>query len=260
MKTIVYTTVQALLISIPFSTAAYLETQAEAARQQIQQTVASSNAHSVISTMPILQEMWPNAMSEYFQSAEDVARFLGDPGADPAVQLAVEKLYTEILDKRCPEDAGIGQAAAYFKGKEKIVIYYFGFDNMRNNKPYLLAASRFLGEIRGWRIPNYEYKRIWHEEAVLKEAGVNYAFQLTDPKDIEAYEEAMRQNDRDIDIERFQYLLFSADSSTSFMLLGACKQMRHDGKLDEGFANEVAENARLTQKEREMRYEFDKEK
>ena len=89
---------------------------------------------------------------------------------------------------------------------------------------------------------------------------MNYAFQLTDPKDKEAYETALRHNDRDIEIERFQYLLFRADSTLTSRLLGACMQLRHDGKLDEAFANEVAENARLTDKEREMRYEFDKGK
>ncbi len=260
MKTLAFATVLALLVSLLFSTAAYSEPQAEAARQQIQQAVASGNVLAVIAALPTLEEMWPKAMGEYFQSAEEIARFLGNPGDDSAVQQAVERLYTEVLDKRCPEDAGTGQAAAYFKGKEKIVIYYFGFDNMRYNKPYLLAASRFLGEIRDWRIPNYKYKRIWHENTVLDEAGVGFASELKDPKHIEAYEEAMKQNDRDLDISRFQYLLFSADWSIANYLLVSCKQLRHDGKLDEEFANEVAENARLNEKEREMRYEFDKSK
>ena len=123
-----------------------------------------------------------------------------------------------------------------------------------------MAASRFLGEIRDWRIPDYEYKRSWAEVAVLDEAGVSFASDLTDPKHIEAYEEAMKQNAHDVEVSRFQLLLSRADWALSSKLLHACKQLRHDGKLDEEFANEVAKNARLTKEEREMRYPFDKNK
>lgn len=249
-----------LLASILLSTAAYSEPQAEEARRQIQQTLASGNVQSVIAALPTLEQMWPNAMEEYFRSAEEVARFFNDTGDAHAVQQALESLYAEILDKHCPEDTDLAQASAYFNYKAKVVRYSGQFENMRYNKQHLLAVSRFLGEIRDWRIPNYEYKRSLAEVAVLDEAGVGFASDLTDPKHIEAYKEAMMQNDRDLDISRFQHLLFSADSSITFKLLGACQQLRHDGILDEEFADEVAKNARLTEKEREMRYEFDKSK
>ena len=250
----------ALLVSILLATAGYSESQTESARQQIQQAVASGNVQTVIVALPILESLWPQSMGEYFQSAEEIARVLNDAGDDPTVQQAGESLHNGVLKKRCPLDAGLDQTAAYFSGKQKVVGCYFGFDNMRYNKSHLLAVSRVLGEIRDRRIPNYDYKRSWAEVEVLNEAGVCFASDLTDPKHIAAYEEAMRQNIRDLEIHEYQRILFNADSLISFKLLHACKQLRHDGILDEEFANEVAENARLTEEEREMRYPFDKNK
>lgn len=258
MKTSTSAMAFVLLAGLVLSTAAYSEPQAETARRQIQQALASGNVQSIISALPTLEEMWPAAMGDYFRSAEEIARFFDDAGNEPSVQQVLENLYAEVLNKRCPEDADLARAGAYFDCKAKLVRHSGQYENMRYNKQHLLAVSRFLGEIRDRRIPNYEYKRSWAEVAVLDEAGVSFASDLTDPKHIEAYEEAMRQNDRDIEVERFQYLLFNADSSITFKLLGACMQLRHDGKLDEAFAKEVAENARLTVKEREMRCEFDK--
>lgn len=258
MKTLQFTMTLALLAGMMFSTAGFSESQAEKAYQQIKQATTSGNVESLILTLPALEQMWPKDVRGYFQSASNIAGLLYVEKNNPAAQQAMEFLYTEILNKRCPEDADMGQASTYFKGKEDVIVYYWGFENMQYNKSFLVAASRFLGEIRDWRIPNYEYKRVWHEHAVLREAGVNYAFQLTDPKDKEAYAEALRQNERDIDVERFQYLLFCADSSVTSRLLYSCKQLRHDGKLDEEFANKVADNARLNEKEREMRFPFDK--
>lgn len=249
-----------LLVTMFLTTAGYSEPPVESTRQQIQQAVTSGNVQTVIAALPILENLWPQAIGDYFQSTEEIARFLNDAGDDPSVQQAGESLHAGVLNKRCPVAAGLDQTAAYFSGKQKVVGCYFGFDNMRYNKSHLLAVSRFLGEIRDRRIPNYDYKRSWAEVAVLNEAGVCFASDLTDPKHIAAYEEAMRQNERDMEISRFQHLLFSADSIITFKLLYSCKQLRHDGKLDEAFANEVAQNARLTEKEREMRYEFDKSK
>ena len=260
MKTLTSAMAFVLLAGLVLSTVAYSEPQSETARRQIRRAVDSGNVQSIISALPTLEEMWPEAIGDYFQSAEEIARFFDNAGNAPSVQQVLENLYAEVLNKRCPEDADLAQATAYFDRKAKVVRHSGQYENMRYNKPHLLAVSRFLGEIRDRRIPDYEYKRSWAEMAVLDEAGVSFASDLTDPKQIEAYEEAMRQNDRDIEVERFQYLLFNADSSITFKLLGACQQLRHDGKLDDEFANEVAENARLTEKEREMRYEFDKNK
>lgn len=260
MKIFQFISMAALFSGIVQPLPAHSENRFETARKQISEVVASGNVQSVIAAMPTLEQIWPNAMGEYFRTAEQIVRVLNGAMDDPAVQQALEALYDEALDKRCPRDADLAQASAYFNEKQKFALCFFGFDNMRYNKSYLLAVSRFLGEIRDWRIPNYEYKRNWVEVAVLDEAGVSFASDLTDPKDIEAYEEAMRKNAHDIEVSRFQLLLFSVDSSVTTRLLYSCKQLRHDGKLDEEFANEVAINARLTEKEREMRYEFDKSK
>lgn len=258
MKSFLFISITALLSGIVLSLPAHAENRFETARKQINEVVASGNVQSIISALPTLEEMWPEAMFDYFQSAEAIARIFDDAGDDLAVKQALEDLYAEILSKRCPKDADLAQATTYFNHKEKVVCHYSQYENLRYNKPHLLAVSRFLGEIRDWRIPHYEYKRSWAEVAVLDEAGVSFASDLTDPKDIEAYEEAVRQNAHDVEVSRFQLLLFSADSILTSRLLGACMQLRHDGELDEEFASEVAENARLTEKEREMRYEFDK--
>ena len=249
------------LASMMFSAAIYSEAQVGDARQQIQQAVASGNVQAVIEVLPTLEEMWPKDIGEYFKSVEEAVRFLGNPIDAPAVRQAVELLYTEVMNKRCPEDATPDQAAAYFKGKEKIVAYLFGYDDMRYEQFYLLPASRFLGEIRERAIPDYLNKTISFREAeirVLDEAEVSFASDLKEPNDIAAYEKALKEDERTKENDRLQRELFSANSSITTRLLYACRQLRRDGKLDEEFANEVAENARLTEKEREMRYEFDR--
>ena len=246
-----------LLTSMIFTTAIYSETQVGDARQQIQQAVASGNVQTVIEVLPTCEEMWPKDIGEYFHSVEEAVRFLGNPVDAPAVRQAVELLYAEVMNKRCPEDATPEQVAAYFKGKKEFVAYLFGYDDMRYEQSYLLAASRFLGEIRERAIPGYLNKTISFREAeirVLDEAGVSFASDLKDPNDIADYEKALKEDERTKDNDRLQRELFSANSSISTRLLYACRQLRRDGKLDEEFANEVAENAHLTAEERVMEF------
>jgi len=260
MKTSTFTMGLALLASMMLSTVVYSESQSKAARQQITQAVASGNVQSVISALPTLENMWPQSIGEYFGSAEQIARFFDDAEDDPAIQQAQESLYGEVLDKHCPEDAGLAQATAYFDRKKKVVVCYFGFDNMRYNKSYLLAVSSFLGEIRDRRIPDYESKVIFFSQAAshaLDEAGVCFASDLTDPVHIADYEKALKEDERTRQEDRLQRALSSADWAITSKLLYSCKQLRHDGKLDEEFTAEVAENAHLTEKEREMRFSFD---
>lgn len=233
----------------------YSDSKADAINQKVAEAVASGNVQSVIAALPALEQIWPQSMGEYFQAAENIARFLNDAGSDSAVQQTVEALYAEVLDKRCPEDASLVQATAYFNRKEKVVGFSSSFENMRYNKSHLLAVSRFLGEIRDWRIPNYTNRGTSRPGLdILDEAGVSEASSLTNPIQIRAYEKANEDNIRDMEMNGLQLALFSANSSITFKLLGACQQLRHDGKLDEKFADEVARNARLTAEERIMKF------
>jgi len=248
----------ALMAGFMLISPVHAETQTETAQQQVIEAIASDHVQSVIAALPILEQIWPQSMGEYFGSAEQIARFFNDAVDDPAVQQAVEKLYTAVLNKRCPEDADMVQATAYFDCKEKVVRYSGQFESMRYNKPHLLAVSIFLGEIRDWRIPDYQIqiKRMPGRE-ILEEAGVPDASSLTNPVLVQAYEKAIADNQRDKDMNRLQLALSGADSSITFKLLTTCKQLRHDGKLDDDFADEVAENGHLTEKEREMKFTFD---
>jgi len=257
MKTVQLISMVTFLSGMLMIPTVYAKSQADAAQQQIKQAVASGNIQSVIAALPTLENMWPKSMGEYFQSAEEIARFLNDAGDDPAVKEAVESLYAEVLDKRFPEEAGFAQATVYFKGKQKAVGYYFGLENMRYNKPHLLAVSRFLGEIRDRRIPDYQNGgRPMPGREILEKAGVSDVSSLSDPALIQAYEKAIDDNQQEIEMNRLQQALFYADSYISSKLLYSCKQLRHDGKLDDDFADEVAENGHLTEKEREMKDPF----
>ena len=250
MKTSYPITGLALLVSIMLSTAAYTEPQSETSRQQITQAVSSGDVQSVIAFLPALNIMWPHAIKDYFQSADQVARFLGDAGDDPAVQQALDDLFAEVMNKRCPEDSGLVQATAYFGLKQNIIDYYYESGEISIDKPHLIAVSRFLGEIRDQRIPGYIYRRPGSEESVLREAGVSSASSLTNPAHIAAYEKAIKQNESIREMNGFQGILEVADRNVTSRLLRFCAQLRHDGKLDEDFANEVAENAHLTAEER----------
>ncbi len=259
----VVTTGLTLLASMLLSTAGYSELQTDSTRQQIQQAVASGNVQTVIEALPILESLWPQSMGDYFRSAEEIARFFDNAEGEPGVQQVLEDLYAAILNKRCPEDADYSHAILYFECKATVVRHSSQYASMRYNKPHLVAVSRFLGEIRDRKLPNYESKLIFFREAevrALNEAGVCFASELSDPAHIAAYEKARKEDVTTRDNYRLQMTLFRADSSITSKLLHACKQLRHDGKLDEAFANEVAENARLTKEEREMRYPFDKNK
>ena len=260
MKTIQYISMVTLLAGVFLNPPVQAESQADAAQQKINEAVSSGNVQAVIASLPILEKMWPQAIGDYFKSAEQVARFLGDAGDEPAVQQALETLFVEVMDKRCPEDGTLIQATAYFDSKQKLVGYYFGFNETSYGKPRLLAISRFLGEIRNRRIPEYIIRDPrWPGLNILYKAGVKEASSLTNPVYKAAYEDAMKNKDQAMEMNGLQLALSSADSGMTFHLLGACQQLRHDGKLDEEFANEVTRNAHLTEKEREIKFTFDEE-
>lgn len=257
MKTSHRTILLVLFASMIIASVTHAEMPTEEARQKIQQAVASGDVQTVIKVLPAVQEMWPEDMGAYFQSAEKAVRFLGHPADAPAVRQAVEQLYTEVMDKRCPEDVSLVQAATYFKGKKEFALYLFGHDDMRYEPFYLLGASRFLGEIRKRAIPGYLDKTISFRAAeirVLDEAGVSFASDLKDPRDIAAYAQALKADQQTMEYDRLQRELFSANSSLTTILLYACRQLHHEGLLDDKLANEVAENARLTDEERIMEF------
>ena len=257
MKTPYHTMALVLLASIMISATVYSEPQAEEERLQIQQAVASGNVQSVIAVLPTLEQMWPKASGDYLGSTEKIVRFLRDTREDPGVQQALEELFVEVMDKRCPKDSSLAQASAYFDCKRNIVEYYFEFESMTYNKSHLLSVSRFLGEIRDRRISGYIYRRPWSEEDLLREAGLSSAADLSDPEHIKAYDEVMKHYDSDMAMSGLQGCLELADRNLTFRLLVCCDRLRRDGNLDEKFAAEVAENARLTEGERDRRFNVD---
>ena len=263
MKYLLYISLMVIFSSRTLLSPVYADVQTEATRQRISEAIATGNIQSVIATLPTLELLWPQSMGDYFRSAEEIARFFDNAEGEPGVQQVLEDLYAAILNKRCPEDADYSHAILYFECKATVVRHSSQYASMRYNKPHLVAVSRFLGEIRDRKLPNYESKLIFFREAevsALNEAGVCFASELSDPAHIAAYEKARKEDVTTRDNYRLQMTLFRADSSITSKLLHACKQLRHGGKLDEAFANEVAENARLTEEEREMRYPFDKNK
>lgn len=246
-----------LLAIILISATVYSEPQAEGEMQQIQQAMASGNVQSVIEVLPTLEQMWPKSSSEYFGSTEKIVRFLRDAREEPSVQQALETIFIEVMDKRCPVDSSLAQASAYFDLKHNIIEYYFEFEGMTGKKSYLLAVSRFLGEIRDQRISGYIYRRPCSSEDLLREAGLSSASDLSNPEHIKAYEKAVTQYDHDMAMNGLQGSLELADRNLTFRLLVCCDRLRRDGNLDEKFASEVAENARLTEEERERRFNAD---
>jgi len=249
-----------LMAGLMLTSPLHAEAQAETAQQQVSEAIAFGNVQSVIASLPILEEMWPDSMEDYFQSAEQITRFLDNTKDNPNVQKAMQSLYAEVFNKHCPDEADLVQAAAFFDHKSKLVRCLSSFDSMRYNKPHLLAVSRFLGEIRDRRIPDYIIRdsRI-PGLSILRKAGVKEASSLTNPIYIKAYEDTVNNPDRAMKMNRLQRTLLDADSSMTGSLLYSCRQLKRKGQLDEKFVNEVAENAQLTEKEREMRFSFDDE-
>lgn len=244
-----------VLACLMLATMGYSDSKAAAANQKVAEAVASSNVQSVIASLPALEDMWPQSIEQYLRSAEDAARFLGGAGDDPAIQQALDNLIAEVLAKRCPSDDDLVQATAYFDRKPEVVFYSFGFERMRYGKSHLLAVSRFLGEVRDLRIPNYQNKGTSRPGLdILDAAEVFEASSLTNPVQIQAYEKANTDNIRDMEMNGLQLSLMMADRSVTSKLLYSCSQLRYEGKLDEEFADAVAENAHLTAEERKMKF------
>lgn len=253
-----YHRIQLLFLAIMMiSATVYSEPQAERERQQIQQAMASGHVPSVIAALPSLEQMWPKAAGEYFAATEKVVRFLRDSRADPSVQQALETIFVEVMDKRCPVDSSLAQASAYFDIKRKIIEYYFEYDGITGNKLFLLAVSSFLGEIRDQRVSGYVYRRPCSSEELLREAGLSSASDLSSPEHIKAHEKAITKYDHDMAMNGLQGSLELADRNLTFRLLVCRDRLRRDGNMDEKFALEVAENARLTEEERERTFNAD---
>ena len=238
----------------------HAEAQTATAQQQVQKALDSGNAQTVIAALPTLEQMWPDSMEDYFHTAEQVARLFDNVKDNPNVQQAIHSLYAEVFNKHCPDEADLVQSASFFDQKSKLVRCLSSFESMRYNKPHLLDVSRFLGEIRDRRIPDYIIisSRIPGIN-ILKKAGVKTASALTNPAYIQLYNDIVNNPDRAMKMNRLQRTLSYADSDMTGLLLYACRQLRHDGKLDEEFADEVARNAHLTEKEREIKFTFDEE-
>lgn len=258
MNTSNSTTPLAVLVCIMLASSSYSDSKVDAANQKIAEALTSGNVQSVIASLPAIEDIWPQSIEQYFRSAESAARFLGGAGDDLAIQQSLDTLFAEVLAKRCPSDDDLVQATAYFDRKQEVVLYSFNFERMRYQKSHLLAVSRFLGEVRERRIPNYQNRGTSRPgQDILDEAGVFEASSLTNPVQIQAYEKANIDNIRDMQMNGLQLSLMRADRGVTFTLLGRCAQLRHEGKLDKEFANELANNAHLNEKEREMRDSFE---
>ena len=232
----------------------HAKAQTDTAQQQVQIALESGNVQTVIAALSILEQMWPDSMEDYFHTSEQVALFLDNAKDNPNVQHAMHSLDADVFNKHCPDEADLVQSAAFYDHKSKLVRCLSSFESMRYDKHHLLDVSRFLGEIRDRRIPDYIIRssRIPGIN-ILKKAGVKKASDLTNPAYIQLYNDTVKDPDRALEMNRLQRALSCADSDMTGLLLYACRQLRHDGKLDEEFASEVAQNARLTEKEREMK-------
>ena len=255
MNTSNSTTPLVVLACIMLATTCYSDAKANSANQKVAEAVASGNVQAVIASLPAIEDMWPQSVEQYFRSAENAARFLGGEGDDLAIQQALDKLFAEVLAKRCPSDDDLVQATAYFDRKQEVVFYSFGFERMRYGKSHLLAVSRFLGEVRDRRIPNYQNRGTARPGLdILDEAGVFEASSLTNPAQIQAYEKANMDNIRDMQMNELKLSLMRADRGVTSKLLYSCSQLRYEGKLDEEFADAVANNAHLSAEERKMKF------
>lgn len=255
MNTFNSTTWVFVLACLVLATTGYSNTKSEVANQKVTEAVASGNVQSVISSLPVLEDMWPQAIGEYFQSAEAMARFLCESGDDPTVQKALDDLFNEFMAKLCPAGDDLAQAATYFEHKQKLIGYYYGFEKTRYGKPRLEAIARFLGEVRERRIPDYQNRGTARPGLeILAEAGVFEASLLTNPAQIQAYEKAKTDNIRDMQMNGLQLALSSADWSITRRIQYSFQQFDYRGTFDEAFADEVARIARFTEEERKGMY------
>ncbi len=207
---------------------------------------STSNIQIIVQSLSEMENLWPQNPEAYFRSANHAARILGGALTNSDAKQSLTNLFDRILDKKSP--ANDEQAIAYFDLKSKIILYYFNFNEVRNDKSRLLAIAGFIGEVRSRMIPNYANQGTGYPgREILRQAGVMHANSITNAVLKQAYEKAVIDNKQDLIMNDLQRTLRNAD--ISFHLLHNCSRVSSADPKNENFFKEIISSAHLSKEE-----------
>jgi hypothetical protein len=226
-----------------------LNTESKATVAAVSRAVASRDVQGVLRILPsveLLREQDPEGYLRAVTQALPVLR--ASMSADAKESLLV--LFSNVLEKPSPADTG--KAIAHFQLKRRIVLDYLNLEEVRGGKAHLTEIARFVGEVRSRMIPGYSNRGTAQPGLdILLQAGVRDASFLTDPAQKEAYEKAVKDNERDMTMNELQLELHSTNEILTFHLLHCAARFPATNSENTDFLRDVVKSAHLTATEGE---------
>jgi hypothetical protein len=214
----------------------------------LENAVISNDVQAIIHTLPDIEQLWPQEPATYFRTAWKAAEVLGGAQANPEAKRSLLTLFANVFQKACPTNNA--QAVSCFDMKSKTILYFFNFDEFRNDKSQMIAVARFIGEVRSIIIPNYRNRGTgWPGHEILQQAGVMNANAITNPVLKEVYKKAVEDNKDDLIMNDLQSSLRSVNWSITFQLLHNCSRFSSGAQRDDDFIKEIVSSAKLTEDE-----------
>jgi hypothetical protein len=222
---------------------------AKPGQSQVQKAIAANSVSAVVEALPELEQLWTTDPEAYVRISEQAMGVLESGGNDPTARAALFGIYDQVVKKECPAD--VVTATACYRLRNNLVLRFFAYKEVAEDRARLLAFAKFIGEVRSRMIPNYQNRGSNRPGfQVLMKAGVMEAKDIKDPNLRAEYENAVKQNEQDVLMNYLQLELFSISSLTT-ALTTLCARFSTDSPQDVEFRKQVAVAARLSEEERE---------
>jgi hypothetical protein len=211
------------------------------------QKASTGDIRGLIDFPPNLEPLWKEDPVAYLEAVKVNVQALIKSGNPDAKNAALSAL-PNLIGKTCPADTAT--AATYIWLKHTTIGSYFNFNEVRTDKKRLLMIADFLGEVRALRIPDYQNGGGPHPALmILSNAGVREAENLPTEALKNAYAEAVKKDQEDVKMNKFQRALSSADSDLTSKLIGYGKGFSVKDPAHRPFFQELAKRAKLTEEE-----------
>jgi hypothetical protein len=235
---------------------AYSQIDIEMLSASIEKAASAHDTSAVSSAIGDVEDLWPHAPDAYLEVVSQAVRVLQRHPDNSMLREALAELFKQVFDeKTCPVDNN-RQSITYFDLKREIALSYFGMDATRNDKTRLRALAGFIGEIRSHIILDYTNKGTSRPGMdILDEAGVSDARLLSDAEQLQAYREAVKENEEHLVMNELQSTLLRADRILTFHLIHSCSRFSSTDPADNEFRRSIAREARLSENEERALHE-----
>lgn len=228
---------------------AFSESVVERISAMISHAAMSGEVPAVAKALFSAEELWLDSPEGYFQIIGQAEKVFANLADETISEQCLSYLFESISEKRRPAK-NTQQDAMYFEQKGKIYLTLLNSEKNRKEKSRLLSIAQFIGEIRTNMIPDYQNQGTSYPGLdILNQSGVSNVSALTDSSQIEAYNEAVKENAESLLVNELQSTLQRYDKIMTFHLIHLCAQLvDSDSSLVE-FINDIVRNAQLSKNE-----------